>query len=300
VTVAKSDGSYVDGLSKSDFKLSVNGAQQPVDFFHAGEESPATVGILVDTSGSMTPKLPQAEAAIEQFVNTLGPQDDVFLFAFSNKPYQLQPLTNDHQALIKRLPLLHAYGQTALFDTIKQGVSEVQQSHNQRKVLLVITDGMDNTSSSTADEVVQAAKSSGVLVYSIGIGNANKPAPGQNVAIGPFVLGMDDVEHVDAITLSRLAGANGGKSYIIQKVGDGEALKRDCAEIADDLHQRNSYAIGFVAHTPANYAPTTIPIDLQVPAHPDYLLQAPKLIPAVPTVEALSKAPAESTRQLPQ
>jgi len=95
------------------------------------------------------------------------------------------------------------------------------------------------------------------------------------------------MEHVDAVTLSRLASANGGKSYIVQKVGDGEALKKDCAEIADDLHQRNSYAIGFVAHTPANYAPTTIPIDLPVPAHPDYLVQAPKLIPAVATAEAV-------------
>jgi hypothetical protein len=75
-------------------------------------------------------------------------------------------------------------------------------------------------------------------------------------------------------------GANGGKSYIIQKVGDGEALKKDCEEIAGDLHQRDSYAIGFVAHTPPNYAPTTIPIALQVPAHDDYLVDAPKWTPA--------------------
>jgi VWFA-related protein len=279
VTVAKPDGSYVDGLSKSDFKLSVNGAPQPLDFFRAGEESPATVGILVDTSGSMTPKLPQARAAIEQFVKALDLQDDVFLFAFSDKLYRLQPLTNDHQAVIQRLDLLHAYGQTALFDTIKQGISEVQQSHNQRKVLLVITDGMDNTSSSTADEVVRAAKSSGVLVYSIGIGDPNAPA-GQSVSMGPFIVGGDDVEHVDAVTLSRLASANGSKSYIIQKVGDGAALEKACEEIANDLHDRHSYAIGFIAHTPANYAPTTIPIALQVSAHDDYLVDAPKWIPA--------------------
>ena len=258
-TVAKPDGSYVEGLSKSEFKLSVNGAPLPIDFFRAGEESPAAVGILVDTSGSMTPKIPQARAAIEQFVKTLDPQDDVFLFAFSDKPHQLQPLTNDHQALIKQLPMLHAYGQTALFDTIKQGISEVEQSHSKRKVLLVITDGMDNTSSSTANEVVQAAKSSGVLVYSIGIGNPSLPAPGPDVTIGPFVLGGDDMEHVDADTLSRLASANGGKSYIIQKVGDGAALKKACDEIANDLQDRHSYAVGFVAHTPADYAPTTMP-----------------------------------------
>jgi VWFA-related protein len=163
-TVAEPDGSYVEGLGKNDFKLSVNAAPLPIDFFRAGEGSPVAVGILVDTSGSMVPKLPQARAAIEQFVKTLDPRDDVFLFAFSGKPYRLQPLTNDHQAVIQRLDLLHAYGQTALFDTIKQGIAEVELSQNQKKVLLVITDGMDNTSTSTADEVVQAAKSSGVLV----------------------------------------------------------------------------------------------------------------------------------------
>ncbi len=282
-TVAKPDGDYVEGLSKSDFKLSVNGAPLPIDFFRAGEESPATVGILVDTSGSMIPKLPQARAAIEQFVKTLDPQDDVFLFAFSNKPYRLQPLTHDHQAVIRQLDSLHAYGQTALFDTIKQGISEIDQSHNQRKVLLVITDGMDNTSSATADEVVQAAKSSGVIVYSIGIGNPNGSTPGPSISIGPFVMGGDDMEQVDTVTLSRLAGANGGKSYIIQEIGDGVALKKACAEIEHDLGDRRSYAIGFIAKTPADYAPTTMPISLQVPAHHDYVVDAPNWIPAPST-----------------
>jgi Ca-activated chloride channel family protein len=232
----------------------------------------------------MTPKLPQARAAIEQFVNALNPQDDAFLYAFSTKPFRLQAPTNDHNALIQRLDLLHAYGQTALFDTIKQGISEVQLSHNRRKVLLVITDGMDNTSSSSADDVVQAAKSSGVLVYSIGIGDPNAPAQ-QSVSIGTFVAGWDDIERVDAVTLSRLASANGSKSYIIQKVGDGAALDKACKEIAGDLHERHSYAIGFLAHTPANYAPTTIPIALQVPAHDAYIVDAPKWIPAPPTAE---------------
>jgi len=299
VTVAKPDGTYVDGLSKSDFNLSVSGASQPINFFRAGEESPATVGILVDTSGSMTPKLPQARAAIEQFVKALDPEDQVFLFAFSCRPFRLQPLTNDHDALIQRLDLLHAYGQTALFDTILQGISEAQESHNQRKVLLVITDGIDNKSSSSPDDVVQAAKSSGVLVYSIGIGDPNAAAE-QSIAIGPFVTGGGDVERVDAASLSRLATANGSKSYIIQTVGDGEALKKACEEIADDLHERHSYAIGFVAHAPANYVPPTMPIALQVPAHNDYLVEAPKSIPVPPTPEAAPAMPAASTQQAPQ
>ncbi|MGC1399140.1 MAG: VWA domain-containing protein [Candidatus Binatus sp.] len=276
-TVAKPDGSPVDGLSKSDFKLAVSGTPQAIDFFHAGENSPATVGILVDTSGSMVTKLPQARAAIEQFVKTLNPQDEVFLFAFSTQPFILQPLTNDHAALIQKLDMLHAYGQTALFDSILQGISEAQGGHNQRKVLLVITDGMDNTSSSSADDVLRAVASSGVLVYSIGIGNPKLPPGG--IVVGPFVMGGDDAEHVDAVTLSRLASASGSKSYIVP-VDDVPALNKACEEIADDLHLRHSYAIGFVAHAPSNYAPTTIPIALQVPAHDDYLVDAPKWIPA--------------------
>jgi VWFA-related protein len=280
VMVTKADGGYVDGLSKSDFNLSVNGTRQPIDFFQAGAESPATVGILVDTSGSMESKIPQARAAIEQFVKALDPQDEMFLIAFSGHPYMLMPLTNDRDALIKRLALLHAYGQTALFDSVTQGIAIAQSGHNRRKVLLVITDGIDNASSSSADDVVNAAKTSGVLVYSIGIGDPNGAS--QSVAVGPYVIGGMDTERVDAATLSRLATANGSKSYILQTVGDGEALKKACTDIEADLHERHSYAIGFVAKAPTNYAPTTIPITLKIPTYNDYQVQTPELIPAPP------------------
>ncbi len=293
VTVAKADGSFADGLSKRDFNLSIGGAQQPIDFFRAGVESPATVGIIVDTSGSMVAKLPLARAAIEQFAKSLDAQDEVFLFAFSSKPFLLLPLTNDHDLLIKRLDLLRASGQTALFDTILRGISKAQEGHNQRRILLVVTDGIDDTSSSSADDVVMAAKTSGVLVYSIGIGDPNTSAK-PTIAIGPFAtVGAGDDERVDAVTLSRLATANGGKSYIIQALGDGGPLKQACEKIADDLHERHSYAIGFVARAPADHPPT-IPIAVQVPAHADYLVEAPKLIPAPPTPESENSASHES------
>jgi hypothetical protein len=163
-------------------------------------------------------------------------------------------------------------------------------------VLLVITDGIDNVSSSSADDTLSAAKNSGVLVYSIGIGDPNAAAG--PTGIGPFFVGGGDIERVDAASLSRLATANGSKSYIIQRVGDGEALKKACEDIADDLHKRHSYAIGFVAHAPANYAPT-LPITVNVPAHADYLVQAPTLIPVPQTVEAVPSAPAASTQRAP-
>ena len=154
------------------------------------------MGILVDTSGSMTPKIPQARAAIAEFLHDLNDKDDVFLFAFSSHPFLLQPFTTNHDLVMRRLALLHAYGQTALFDVIMEGLQMVQRGRYDKKALLVVTDGMDNTSALTVNDVVAQARRMGVLVYSIGIGDPNGGTGGVSVSIGPFVLGGDDMEHV--------------------------------------------------------------------------------------------------------
>ena len=82
VTVTEPSGTYVTGLQKDDFKLYMDGQQRPIEFFRQDLNTPVSVGILVDTSGSMTPKIPQARAAIAQFLRDLNDKDDVFLFAF--------------------------------------------------------------------------------------------------------------------------------------------------------------------------------------------------------------------------
>src|SRR5208283_3346545 len=228
VTVTEPSGSYVTGLQKEDFKLYMDGLQRPIEFFRQDLNTPVSVGILVDTSGSMTPKIPQARAAIAQFLRDLNDKDDVFLFAFSSHPFLLQPFTTNHDLVMRRLALLHAYGQTALFDVIMEGLQMVQRGRYDKKALLVVTDGMDNTSASTVNDVVAQARRMGVLVYSIGIGDPNGGSGGVSVSIGPFVLGGDDSEHVDAETLHTLSTETGAKTYIIREAGDGEALRKAC------------------------------------------------------------------------
>ena len=174
VTVTEPSGTYVTGLQKGDFKLYMDGQQRPIEFFRQDLNTPVSVGILVDTSGSMTPKIPQARAAIAEFLRDLNDKDDVFLFAFSSHPFLLQPFTMNHDLVMRRLALLHAYGQTALFDVIMQGLQMVQRGRYDKKALLVVTDGMDNTSASTVNDVVAQARRMGVLVYSIGIGDPNR------------------------------------------------------------------------------------------------------------------------------
>jgi Ca-activated chloride channel homolog len=249
VTVTEPSGTYVTGLQKGDFKLYMDGQQRPIEFFRQDLNTPVSVGILVDTSGSMTPKIPQARAAISMFLRDLNDKDDVFLFAFSSHPFLLQPFTMNHDLVMRRLELLHAYGQTALFDVIMQGLQMVQRGRYDKKALLVVTDGMDNTSAATVNDVVAQARRMGVLVYSIGIGDPNGGSGGLSVSIGPFVLGNDDSEHVDAETLHTLSTETGAKTYIVREAGDGEALRRACENISLEL--REQYTIGFLAPDPS-------------------------------------------------
>src|SRR5580700_11109870 len=248
VTVTEPSGTYVTGLQKGDFKLYMDGQQRPIEFFRQDLNTPVSVGILVDTSGSMTPKIPQARAAIAEFLHDLNDKDDVFLFAFSSHPFLLQPFTTNHDLVMRRLALLHAYGQTALFDVIMQGLQMVQRGRYDKKALLVVTDGMDNTSASTVNDVVAQARRMGVLVYSIGIGNPNESSAA-SITIGPFVIGGDDPEHVDAETLHTLSTETGAKTYIVRQAGDGEALRRACENISLEL--REQYTIGFLAPDPS-------------------------------------------------
>ncbi|MGA9721697.1 MAG: VWA domain-containing protein [Candidatus Binatus sp.] len=260
VTVTEPSGTYVTGLQKDDFKLFMDGQQRPIEFFRQDLNTPVSVGILVDTSGSMTPKIPQARAAIAEFLRDLNDKDDVFLFAFSSHPFLLQPFTMNHDLVMRRLALLHAYGQTALFDVIMEGLQMVQRGRYDKKALLVVTDGMDNTSASTVNDVVAQARRMGVLVYSIGIGDPNGSSGGIAVSIGPFVLGGDDSEHVDAETLHTLSTETGAKTYIIRQAGDGEALRRACENISLEL--REQYTIGFLAPDPSAGGYRSLKVDV--------------------------------------
>jgi hypothetical protein len=122
VTVTDQNGRYINGLQKGDFRIYVDDIQRPLEFLRRDLNTPVSIGILADTSGSMELKLQQLRAAISQFISNLNGQDDVFLFAFSNRPFLLQPFTTNHFLVRSRLALLHAYGQTALFDTIMDGL----------------------------------------------------------------------------------------------------------------------------------------------------------------------------------
>ena len=239
VTVTNQQGNYETGLEKDDLKLYVDGRQQPIEYFRHDLNAPVSVGILVDTSASMEPKIPQARAAIAEFINQLNDRDDVFLFAFSERDWLLQPFTTNHRRVLQQLSLLNAVGQTALFDTIIDGLLMLRHGTWDKKALLVVTDGMDNASQAELQQVVSYARRMGVLIYSIGIGEEN-PGPG---AAG--LLSALSEDEVDAVTLRELSTETGAKTYILRTIGDGEAMRQACRSISEEL--REQYTVGFVA-----------------------------------------------------
>jgi Ca-activated chloride channel homolog len=262
VTVVGQQGRYVTGLQKSDFQLYIDGQQRPIEFFRQDLNTPVSVGILVDTSGSMEPKLMQARAAITEFVNDLNPRDDVFLFAFSSQPFLLQPFTIDHQAVISRLSLLYAQGETAIFDTIIDGLLMVRHGRWDKKALLVVTDGQDNASAQSLQQVIAYARQMGVLIYSIGIGNSNVDSSA--ISFGPFGLGLASEDAVDARTLEMLSSETGAKTFLLRTIGDGQAMREDCAAISREL--REQYTLGFLASDPGRGGYRNVRVE--VPNHP--------------------------------
>lgn len=263
VTVTNPQHGYETGLDKNDFRLYVDGQQRPIEFFRQDLNTPVSVGILVDTSGSMQPKIPQARIAIAQFLMDLNQRDDLFLFAFSVRPFLLQGFTTNHALVASRLALLHAYGQTALYDAIMDGLLMVEHGRYDKKALLVVTDGMDNSSQSSLPQVIAQARRLGVLIYSIGIGEPNGSSmPG--LAIGPFIFG-GDIDEVDTQTLRTLSIETGARTFVVREVGDGEALREATTTISHEL--REQYTVGFTAPDPSAGGYRSLRVD--VPGHPD-------------------------------
>jgi Ca-activated chloride channel family protein len=235
LTVESSGADAPQKLARDDLKLSQGGRAMQILFF---EQEPASVGILIDTSGSMDTKLQQAKNAIAQFVNDLNSRDDIFLFAFSSKPFLLQPFTTNHRAVIQRTSLFYAQGETALYDTMVVGLLLLNHGQWSHKALFIITDGQDNASAWSKGAVLTRARQVNVAVYSIGIGNLPPQPPA-------WWRSRDAQSFVDMPTPSDFANATGGKAYNVRVAYYGVERYRAAALIAAGIGNR--YDLGFAA-----------------------------------------------------
>jgi VWFA-related protein len=169
-TITDGSGRFVSGLKQTDFVVYED--DQPVDITHfSAERVPVSLGILLDTSGSMRgEKIAAARAALDRFLfDLLGPEDEVFLYRFDTSPHLVQGWTSDRHRISSELRQMRADGATALCDAVAEALPLLQSGRHRKKALLVISDGNDTSSRTDLQTLKLLIRQSEALVYAIGI-----------------------------------------------------------------------------------------------------------------------------------
>jgi VWFA-related protein len=239
-TVIDSSGRYVNGLKKSDFVVEEDGRRQTLTFFEHNQDTPVSVGILLDTSGSMRLKLDTATDAVDRFVRTIHPDDDIFLMSFDSEPHLLQDFTSDRSRLRKALRYAESEGGTALYDALAAAINKVKKGANNKRAILLITDGQDTVSESSFAEVRQRIRESELLVYSLGI----FPTSDFTSFNGRGRYG--GVGSVDMNLLKTLASDSGGRAYPVSDEmlgGKNSLFEQILTQVAEEL--RSQYTLAY-------------------------------------------------------
>jgi Ca-activated chloride channel homolog len=252
-TVTDARGRYVSNLSASDFILEEDGKPQQIMHFSQDHDVPVSIGILLDTSGSMDRKIRTAIEAVDRFTRRIHPNDDIFLVTFSGRPVLRQDFTDDRDKLSEALRHLNATGGTALYDALSAGLVKIRSGRHTKKALLVITDGQDTASTAKLDDVLQSIRESELLVYPIGISALtfakdsgpplSLPLPG--VLAAKTLVAQDKRDEVDLNVLRALSENSGGRAFLLAErlVGRGSQIEKVLDTIADEL--RSQYTLGF-------------------------------------------------------
>lgn len=250
VTVTDPNGGYIPGLRREDFMVYEDGVRQEITYFNTGENEPVSLGLIVDTSGSMRDKIARARQALRRFVDSIKPGDEVFIEEFNVQPVLLQDFTDSRRLLAQAISLLRPAGGTALYDAILDGLRRVKRGRHQKKALVVLSDGLDTASLASLNQTLSVARRSGVLLYTIGIGNPQGLSyGGGGLSVGPFsviVGGADD--RVDSRTLQALSEETGGKHFLLNTrdvVGNSAVLDAATQTISREL--RLQYSLGYAS-----------------------------------------------------
>ena len=183
-TVTDETGHYVSDLTQDDLIVSEDGQEQKIAHFSQSNELPVSMGVLLDTSGSMERKIGTATTAVERFIRSIHKDDDIFLMTFANRPELRQDFTDDRDRLAKALRRVTVGGGTALYDALDESLRKIKQGRHDKKAILLITDGEDTSSFISFDEAQSLVRQSELLVYCLGIsptgGYLTERSPGQH------------------------------------------------------------------------------------------------------------------------
>ena len=225
VRVTDANGSFVAGLKQGQFRVFENNRRQEISLFRQ-EDVPVAVGLVVDHSRSMGPKLPAVAQAVLAFAHSSNPDDEMFVVDFSDRVTIEEPggkpFTQDPQLLAQAVSAVSAQGMTSLYDAVVAALDHLRLSSLEKKALIIVSDGGDNASAAKYADVLERARRSQALVYAIGL-------------IG----GVEQADENPGL-LRRLCKDTGGLSFF---PAQSESVSEVSAKIARDL--REQYTVGF-------------------------------------------------------
>jgi VWFA-related protein len=230
VTVTTKKGDWVTGLKAENFKVYDGKTLQPVTFFSAGDV-PVSIGILIDKSGSTAKGLlSELEQALSKFINKGHSSNEYFLMSFTATQELLQDNTQDRKKVlqaIEKLQTIKPIGNTKFYDAVQASIEKVSKGKNGKKVLLIISDGMDNESKNDYGNIRNLIKQSDVLLY----------------GINPFTseIAVTNEIYTALAALDELTKLSGGKMYHPQALRE---LNEFFYRIAEEI--QNQYTIGFM------------------------------------------------------
>lgn len=223
IAVVDRDGVFVAGLRPEHFTVYDNGEPRPIEFF-SSEDLPATIGMVIDSSGSMRGKREQVTAAGMAFAALSHPLDELFTVNFNEMAWPgLRPglaFTADRDELRAALAGAPAQGMSAVYDAVDRALAHLQHGTRDRKALIVVSDGGDNASARNFDDVLESARQSMAIVYAV-------------------TLFEPDDHDARPRVLKRLARATGGEAFTPRRASD---VVRSFEQIAHEL--RSGYTIG--------------------------------------------------------
>jgi Ca-activated chloride channel homolog len=227
VHVTTVGGAPITDLSKDGFRLFEEGVEQKITYF-AKDDAPISIGVLLDTSGSMENKIRRSAQALNTFFKTANPEDEFFLIEFNERPKLTVGFTNDLDDLYRRIAHARPFGRTSLLDAVHLASVQMKKARNSRKALLIVSDGGDNRSRFTPSQVKADVLESDMQLYAIGIFDnevVRKRTPEEKNGPG---------------LLEELAEETGGKHYRVDHLNQ---LVSVTARISNDL--RSEYLLGY-------------------------------------------------------
>lgn len=231
VTVTDAYGRFVSGLGKKNFSVFDDDRQQEITYF-SDEDAPASIGIVFDATGSMSgEKIGRAISALRHFMDSSHPKDEYFLIDLqSGRANLLVDRTRDGQTILDKLIFIKTKGNTAFYDGVYLAAERVTRGAYPKHAVVVISDGQDNNSRYTFNNLRQALKESDVIIYSIGI---------EEDGFGPLVAG-------GSATLDQISNLTGGKAFYPHGPAEMDDIFEQIA-----LELRHTYSIAF---RPSNFA----------------------------------------------